>query len=71
MRELCAGIACAHPQLSRLPCTRTHARIFPHLQLVWAKSAYVGCAAFRCEELAGAEDVDENGLLMVCYYGPG
>ena len=41
------------------------------MQLVWARSYAVGCGAFRCDEIAGAEEVEENGLLLVCYYGPG
>ena len=40
-------------------------------QLAWARSYAVGCGAFRCEELAGAEDANENALYLVCYYGPG
>ena len=31
----------------------------------------MGCGAFRCAELAGAEDANENALFLVCYYGPG
>ena len=31
----------------------------------------MGCGAFRCAELGGAEDANENALFLVCYYGPG
>ena len=40
-------------------------------QMVWARTYAVGCGAFRCEELGGAEDANENALFLVCYYGPG
>ena len=41
------------------------------LQMVWARTYAVGCGAFRCAELEGAEDANENALFLVCYYGPG
>lgn len=37
---------------------------------MWARTYAVGCGAYRCEELAGAEDVEEGGLFVVCNYGP-
>ena len=40
-------------------------------QMVWARTYAVGCGAFRCAELPGAEDANENVLFLVCYYGPG
>ena len=40
-------------------------------QLAWSRSYAVGCGVFRCEELAGSEDAEENALYLVCYYGPG
>ena len=39
--------------------------------MVWARTYAVGCGAFRCAELEGAEDDNENALFLVCYYGPG
>ena len=39
--------------------------------MVWARTYAVGCGAFRCAELDGAEDANENALFLVCYYGPG
>ena len=39
--------------------------------MVWARTYAVGCGAFRCAELNGAEDANENALFLVCYYGPG
>lgn len=44
---------------------------FSVIQLAWSRSYAVGCGVFRCEELAGAEDANENALYLVCYYGPG
>ena len=44
---------------------------FLFLQLVWARTYAVGCGSFRCQELEGAEDVNENALFFVCTYGPG
>ena len=41
------------------------------LQMVWARTYAVGCGAYRCAELEGAEDANENALFLVCYYGPG
>ena len=41
------------------------------LQMVWARTYAVGCGAFRCAELEGAEEANENALFLVCYYGPG
>ena len=42
-----------------------------YLQMVWARTYAMGCGAFRCAELNGAEDDNENALFLVCYYGPG
>jgi hypothetical protein len=42
-----------------------------YTQMVWARTYAVGCGAFRCAELEGAEDANENALFLVCYYGPG
>ena len=39
--------------------------------MVWARTYAVGCGAFRCAELEGAEEANENALFLVCYYGPG
>ena len=39
--------------------------------MVWARTYAVGCGAFRCAELDGAEDANENALFLVCHYGPG
>ena len=41
------------------------------IQMVWARTYAVGCGAFRCAELEGAEDAYENALFLVCNYGPG
>ena len=41
------------------------------MQMVWARTYAVGCGAFRCAELEGAEDAYENALFLVCNYGPG
>lgn len=46
-------------------CTR-------YTQLMWARTYKIGCGAFRCEELRGFEDIeDESALFVVCDYGPG
>ena len=55
---------------------RVHPREILHhavmyLQMVWARTYAVGCGAFKCAELDGAEDANENALFLVCYYGPG
>lgn len=42
-----------------------------HTQLVWARTYAVGCGVYRCAELEGAEDANENALFLVCNYGPG
>ena len=42
-----------------------------HMQLVWARTYALGCGAYRCQELEGAEDNNENAVFLVCYYGPG
>lgn len=46
--------------------------VFQHtLQMVWARTYAVSCGSFRCAELEGAEEANENALFLVCYYGPG
>jgi hypothetical protein len=42
-----------------------------YTQLVWARSYAVGCGSYKCQELEGSEDINENALLLVCAYGPG
>lgn len=41
------------------------------LQLVWARSYALGCGTYRCQEIEGADENNENALFLVCYYGPG
>ena len=38
---------------------------------MWANSYAVGCGAYKCDEIEDSEDVEGNGLLFVCFYGPG
>lgn len=42
-----------------------------YTQMVWARTYALGCGAYRCQELEGAEDNNENAVFLVCYYGPG
>ena len=42
-----------------------------HSQLVWGRTYAVGCGAYKCQEMEGADDYNDNALFLVCSYGPG
>ena len=70
--------------MSNSACMHFRETLVDCVQMVWARTAVVGCGVRRCAEIEGEwredddeddddddDDNNENILFLVCNYGPG